>query len=140
MDKETKMGPEAAATAIRTPTAPLKTDSAPLPQNERRCQRVFVRAGGASRPSLRSAIDAMCKNCLYDPGNGNGGWREQIQGCSSSNCALHPVRPLPVKARKQDEDAHKLLLGPAAPNERGYALSGAKVGHNDLTPGIGRAA
>ena len=34
MDKETKMGPEAAATAIRTPTAPLKTDSAPLPQTK----------------------------------------------------------------------------------------------------------
>ena len=53
-----------------------------------------------SRLSLRSAIDAMCKSCIYDPGSGNGGWREQVAGCSSSNCPLHCVRPLPIKATK----------------------------------------
>jgi hypothetical protein len=47
----------------------------------------------ARRPSLRAAIDQHCKNCLYDPGRGNGAWREQIDRCSSTNCALWPVRP-----------------------------------------------
>lgn len=44
-------------------------------------------------PSLRAAIDAKCKSCIYDPASGNGGWREQVSACSSSNCPLHPVRP-----------------------------------------------
>ena len=43
--------------------------------------------------SLRDAINAMCKSCIYDPGSGNGGWREQVADCSSGNCPLHPIRP-----------------------------------------------
>jgi hypothetical protein len=46
-----------------------------------------------NRPSLRAAIDAFCKGCIYDPGSGNGAWREQVEACSSANCPLHPVRP-----------------------------------------------
>jgi len=47
-----------------------------------------------SRPSLRDAIDAHCRACIFDPGT-NGGWREQVASCSSSNCHLHAVRPMP---------------------------------------------
>lgn len=43
--------------------------------------------------SLRNAINAMCRSCIYDPGNGNGKWREQVTACTSSNCPLHPIRP-----------------------------------------------
>jgi hypothetical protein len=43
--------------------------------------------------SLRRAIDAKCRSCIYDPGCGGGGWREQVAACSSANCPLHPVRP-----------------------------------------------
>ena len=93
-----------------------------------------------SRPSLRAAINAMCKSCLYDPGNGNGPWREQVQGCSSSNCALHSVRPLPVKAKKAGNDARPVQLGPVAANEGADALSIPIVGHNDVMPNVWRAA
>jgi len=93
-----------------------------------------------SRPSLRAAIDAMCKGCLYDPGNGNGAWREQVQGCSSSNCPLHPVRPLPVKARKLGEGASVVPLGHVTADDRLDALSATIVDHNDVTANIGRAA
>ena len=93
-----------------------------------------------SRPSLRSAINAMCKSCLYDPGNGNGGWREQVGGCSSSNCALHPVRPLPVKGRKWGEEAPGAPLATVPANEGFVAFFAMKVGHNDVTLDIGRAA
>jgi len=93
-----------------------------------------------SRLSLRTAINAMCKSCLYDPGNGNGGWREQIKGCSSSNCALHPVRPLPVKAKKSAEDAHMEPLAPVATSEGPATLFAPIVGHNDVMPDVGRAA
>jgi hypothetical protein len=93
-----------------------------------------------SRPSLRTAIDAMCKNCLYDPGNGNGGWREQVQVCSSTNCPLHPVRPLPVNARKSGNDVHDVPWRPVAAKEGAAALSGAIIGHNDVISDVGRAA
>lgn len=93
-----------------------------------------------SRLSLRAAINAMCRSCLYDPGNGNGGWREQVQSCSSSNCALHPVRPMPVRAGKSDEDAQDGPSAPEAANDGFDALSALIVGHNDLTPSVGRAA
>jgi len=45
--------------------------------------------------SLRRAIDAKCKDCLYDPLSGGGKWREQVAQCSSVNCPLWPIRPAP---------------------------------------------
>ena len=93
-----------------------------------------------SRQSLRAAINAMCKSCLYDPGTGNGGWREQVGGCPSSNCALHPVRPLPVKGRKWGEEAPDAPLATAPAKEGFDAFSAIEVGHKDATWDIGRAA
>jgi hypothetical protein len=93
-----------------------------------------------SRASLRSAINAMCKSCLYDPGNGNGAWREQVQGCSSSNCPLHPVRPLPVRATKSATAAHGGKLAPVAAHAGLDALPAPIVGRNEITSKLGRAA
>lgn len=47
-----------------------------------------------SRLPLRSCIDAKCKECIYDalaPGT----WREQVAACTSGNCPLFDVRPVP---------------------------------------------
>ena len=57
-----------------------------------------------NRPSLRAAVDAMCKGCIYDPGT-NGNWREQVSGCSSSNCPLHPLRPISGAFRRELQSA-----------------------------------
>jgi hypothetical protein len=46
------------------------------------------------RLSLRIAINAKCRDCMFDP-LGRGTWREQIASCESSNCALHDIRPVP---------------------------------------------
>jgi hypothetical protein len=46
--------------------------------------------------SLRAAINAMCKGCIYDPIAGTGTWRQQTQACTAIKCALWPVRPLSV--------------------------------------------
>lgn len=46
-----------------------------------------------SRPSLRAAINAMCRRCIYDP-HGGGNWREQVGSCSAADCPLHPLRPI----------------------------------------------
>lgn len=43
--------------------------------------------------SLRKAIDAKCRECAYDPLDA-GGVSHQIAACISSDCPLHPVRPI----------------------------------------------
>lgn len=44
--------------------------------------------------SFRRAVDAKCRECIYDP-LARGAWREQVAACESANCALHVVRPVP---------------------------------------------
>jgi hypothetical protein len=42
--------------------------------------------------SMRAAINAKCKDCIYDscaPGN----WRQQVEACTITGCSLHPYRP-----------------------------------------------
>ena len=46
------------------------------------------------RPSMRKAIDAKCKECIYDPLSGLGTWRQQTHACPSTDCPLHELRPL----------------------------------------------
>ncbi len=46
--------------------------------------------------SLRSAINKMCKECIYDdtaPGN----WRVQVGACSCKSCPLYACRPTSSK-------------------------------------------
>lgn len=45
------------------------------------------------KQSLRKAIDAKCKECIYDPIGGCGKWREQVAACTSPCCPLFDVRP-----------------------------------------------
>ena len=51
--------------------------------------------------SLRKAINAKCKECIYDK-LGEGTWRQQVEKCSSPSCPLYPVRPKskPVKVKE----------------------------------------
>lgn len=46
------------------------------------------------RPSLRPAIDAHCKACVYDE-LARGTWREQVADCGGASCALYQVRAVP---------------------------------------------
>lgn len=68
------------------------------------------------RASLRTAIDEMCKACIYDPGS-NGGWREQVGECDCDHCPLYEVRPgvtstaKPVKAIFSSQKPRKLGRG-----------------------------
>lgn len=52
-------------------------------------------AAPANRPSLRGAIDSMCRACIHDPA-APGTWREQVAQCSVLDCPLWPVRPAPT--------------------------------------------
>ena len=46
--------------------------------------------------SLRKAINAMCRQCTYDPSD-VGTAAQQIAACTSKDCPLHPVRPITTK-------------------------------------------
>jgi hypothetical protein len=48
--------------------------------------------------SRAQAINAKCRECIYDPYSA-GTWREQTSACASSNCALHAFRPLSRTAK-----------------------------------------
>ena len=45
------------------------------------------------RPSMRAAINAFCKGCLYDPGE-PGNWRQQVGACAATDCPLFLLRPV----------------------------------------------
>lgn len=84
-----------------------------------------------SRPSLRDAIDAQCKGCIYDPIS-PGTWREQVGCCSSSNCPLHSVRPLPInfKSRGDSDEAE----APEPSSQAGVMADGQRFGLNGSIP------
>ena len=47
------------------------------------------------KKSLRSAINAYCFSCGYDPlDKGSGNWRIQVMNCTVTKCELYPVRPI----------------------------------------------
>jgi len=45
--------------------------------------------------SLKKCIEEKCKDCTYDPLAG-GTWREQVELCRVTKCALWLVRPVTV--------------------------------------------
>ena len=45
--------------------------------------------------SLRAAINAKCRDCIYDPASGLGTWRAQVARCTAVDCPIWPVRPGP---------------------------------------------
>lgn len=60
-----------------------------------------------AKRSMRAAIDAMCKQCIYDPHCGSGTWRQQVEACTSTNCPLFDYRPkarvsIPAPGRPQN--------------------------------------
>ena len=54
--------------------------------------------------SLRNAINAMCKYCIYDPYD-KGTWREQTGKCTSKKCPLFDVRPKPLRSNLDENQA-----------------------------------
>jgi len=56
--------------------------------------------------SFRAAVNAKCKDCIYDRGT-PGTWRMQVGLCTSSNCPLHDYRPLPENAAELAEKRAK---------------------------------
>lgn len=49
-------------------------------------------AAKRKRVSLRKAVDAFCKSCIYDKG-AEGSWLRQVTECVSTSCPLFEARP-----------------------------------------------
>lgn len=45
--------------------------------------------------SRSDCIERKCKECIYDSSE-KGTWRQQVQHCTSYDCPLFGVRPLPI--------------------------------------------
>lgn len=41
----------------------------------------------------QQAINAKCRDCIYDPASGLGNWRQQVGACAIESCPLWPYRP-----------------------------------------------
>lgn len=50
------------------------------------------------KPGMRASINAHCKSCIYDKAE-PGTWRQQVEACTVTSCALYPHRPLPANSK-----------------------------------------
>ena len=57
------------------------------------------------KASLRKAINAYCRWCIYDPRGGMGAWREQVEACTGEDCPLYSVRPASTRRKPAQEAA-----------------------------------
>ena len=55
--------------------------------------------------SLRAAINAKCKDCIYDK-MGAGTWRQQVESCTVTLCPLYNVRPKSKPKKKIENNEH----------------------------------
>lgn len=79
--------------------------------------------------SLRAAVNAKCKGCIYDPG-APGNWREQVSYCSSANCPLHAVRPISGAFKRELQSGGAVNSGATASRVHGWknGLNGPALG------------
>ena len=66
-----------------------------------------------ARPSMRQAINAMCKDCIFDP-MGAGNWRQQVSACTTPTCPLFDLRPV-SRRRDTQEPATRRTEGQDGP-------------------------
>lgn len=65
--------------------------------------------------SLRGAINAKCRECIYDPVGGTGTWRQQVEACTATRCGLWAVRPVSEGGSGADRGAAVQKTGETAP-------------------------
>ena len=59
--------------------------------------------------TLKQAVKANCKDCIYDPGAG-GNFLEQIEACTITSCHLHEHRPITSATKQKLKEATLALL------------------------------
>lgn len=77
--------------------------------------------------NLRAAVNAKCKECIYDPVTGKGTWRQQVAACRSTQCPLYWVRPM----RNRRSEAAKAANLPIKTNESAMAVLNSIIPRTD---------
>ena len=75
------------------------------------------------RPSMRRAIDATCKDCIFDP-VGRGNWRQQVEACTTPSCSLFELRPVSRPQGAKESSTRCERGQDAAIPSKGEALGG----------------
>ena len=70
-----------------------------LHTEESRRKAAETRAKRGRLPSMRAAINAKCKDCIYDPESALGTWRQQVEACTIEDCPLWLLRPVSSGAK-----------------------------------------
>lgn len=68
----------------------------------------------SKKTPLRRHINLMCKTCIYDPCQ-HGTWRQQVESCTSYNCPLFTVRPVPKGANMASKTIESAEINGRAP-------------------------
>jgi hypothetical protein len=53
----------------------------------------MMNASNPKKAEWRKAVNDNCKNCIYDSAE-SGTWRQQVERCTVTSCALYPIRPV----------------------------------------------
>ena len=77
------------------------------------------------RPSLRKAIYRHCRDCIFNP-KSSGKWRQQVLACTSLNCALFEVRPIPSTTSRKGSPQKTILGDENGCNTRFHRVSGGE--------------
>lgn len=53
-----------------------------------------ARSRSSRRPAVkwRAAVNAKCKDCIFDPMSGLGTWQQQVRACEIRECPLWAIR------------------------------------------------
>lgn len=78
----------------------VPTEESNVVEPHKQAQKVIKKRNVLSRAK---AVNQHCKDCSYDPLNG-GTWRQQVEACSVTKCALYPIRPTSRSRKDNEED------------------------------------
>ena len=59
--------------------------------------------------SLRAAVNAKCKECIYDS-KSEGTWRKQVEECTSRLCPLYKERPRQIRNSSKKSKSTNMMV------------------------------
>lgn len=61
---------------------------------EAEARRAYLIGREAGRPGRQGKVNAKCIECIFDPGSGEGNWKQQVEACTCTGCPLFSIRPV----------------------------------------------
>ena len=89
--------------------------------------------------NCQQAIDAMCKECIYDPisiGIFKQTLNQQIEDCTSPECPLYEYRPLTGKTKEENKQKYIASLSEEAKQEYFKQSEKSRIAFNKNVRGV----